>query len=232
MMRVTTGYRQVAALLLSSTLLATGTTGAQQLPSPKTADGSRVELWLALSSWSDLADIEPVAGGSFDAIGYGLGGAVRWPLKTMRTSDLMLGIEGAVMATGSDVPVVLDDLLARDAHIAVSLRWRFGEARKLFVDTGLAFHLLDIAQLETDYNSSAEFESWEETALGAFVGIGRDFGVSSSGRHSGLTLGLRAHFLDFGTVRDEDVLTSVVLGRDAGDLNGPLFVLQIGYRWR
>ena len=194
-------------------------------------EGIRGEIWLAMSSWQSLNDLQPVVGGSFKSVGYGLGGAAHWPLTLTTNTDLLIGIEGAVFATDSDIPVILDELLARDFYLAASLKWRLGEARRLSLDAGLAYHLLDITQLETDYRSSAEFESWEEDAVGPFVGMTWDFGESAGGDSSGLTLGLRAHFLDFGTVRDEDVLASVVLGRDAGELDGAVVMVHIGYRW-
>ncbi len=136
------------------------------------------------------------------------------------------------MATESDVPVFLDDLLARDGYLAVSAKWLFGEGRNVSLDVGLAYHLLDIAQLETSFYAPVELQGWEESAAGAFVGATWDVGATRPGKTSGLALGLRAHFMDFGTVRDEDVFIRPVLGEDAGRLEGPLLVLQIGYRWR
>lgn len=194
-------------------------------------EGSRGEIWLVLPMWPALSELQPVVGGSFKSVGYGLGGAVHWPWKPVGRGDLMIGFEGAIMATDSDIPVILDELLARNLYIAASVKWRPGRSRTVSLDAGLAYHLLDIAQLETDYGSSGEFESWEEDAFGPFVGMTWDAGGSDSSKRGGMTLGLRAHFLDFGTVRDEDVLASVVLGRDAGKLDGPLIVLHVGYRW-
>ena len=192
----------------------------------------RSEIWLALPTWPALSDLQPVVGGSFKSVGYGLGGSLHWPLRSMPGADLLFGFEGAVMATDSDIPVILDELLARDAYLAASIKWRLGKARNLSLDAGVAYHLFDIAQLETDYNAAGEFESWEESAFGPFVGMTWDFGASRAGRSGGMTLGLQAHFLDFGTVRDEDVLAFAVLGRDAGDLDGALIMLRVGYRWR
>lgn len=192
----------------------------------------RTEIWIAATSWPSLADLHPVIGGSFSSVGFGLGASLHWPLRSLRVADLMFGVEGAIMATESDIPVYLDEMLARDGYLAASLKWRFGKARKLSLDVGLAYHLLDITQLETGYNAAGEFESWEETALGPFFGFGWDSGGSDATKRSGLTLGLQAHFVDFGTVRDEDVLASVILGRDAGKLDGPMVALRLGYRWR
>jgi len=221
-----------SALLVAASLTVTDAAVAHYDNDEPGSKGMRSEIWLAATSWPALSDLNPVVGGSFKSVGYGLGGALHWPLRSMPGAGLLIGIEGAVMVTESNIPVLLDELLARDGYLAASVKWKPGKARKLSMDAGLAYHLLDITQLETDYNSSAEFTSWEETTFGPYFGMTWDFGASETGRNSGMTLGLRTHFVDFGTVRDEDVLGSVVLGRDAGDLDGPVFVLRVGYRWR
>ena len=219
-------------LVLAAVMSPSAATIAQSAVDEPADRGVRTEVWLALTSWPSLSDLQPVVGGSFNSVGYGLGAAAYWPWKSTRGADWLFGIEGAVMATESDIPVFLDELLARDAYIAATVRWRLGSARNLSLDAGLAYHLLDIAQLETDYNTFAEFESWEQSAAGVFLGLTWDLGGHKEGHDRGLTLGLRAHFIDFGIVHDEDVLASAILGRDAGKLDGPLLILQAGSRWR
>lgn len=221
-------------LILASAVLTNAASAQTDVAERRTgsAMGIRSEAWLALPSWPGLQDLQPAAGGSFKQVGYGLGGAAHWPFRKLGNSDLMLGFEGVIMATDSDTPVLLDDLLARHGYLAVSAKWMVGEARNVSLDAGLGYHLVDIAQLDTDYRSSLEFESWEETAVGFFVGATWDAGAGRPGRNSGLSLGLKVHFVDFGTVRDEDVFFTPVLGTDAGELDGPLYEVQIGYYWR
>ena len=192
----------------------------------------RYEAWLVLTGWPSLNDLQPTAGGSFKQVGYGLGGALHWPWRQFDNGELMIGVEGAIMATDSDVPVLLDELLARDLYVALSAKWLMGEARNISLDAGLSYHLLDITQLETDYNLAGEFESWEEGAVGFFLGTTWDVGAGRREKPGGLSLGLRVHFLDFGIVGDEEVLFTPVLGSNAGELDGPLFALQIGYSSR
>ncbi|MCP4300954.1 MAG: hypothetical protein GY783_10240 [Gammaproteobacteria bacterium] len=223
--------RILAAVLVGSLALA-GTAAAQHEAPEDGSSGIRWEAWLALPSWPSLSDLQPAAGGSFKQIGYGIGAAAHWPVRQLEHGELMLGVEGAIMATDSDVPVLLDELLARDGYLGVSAKWRMGKARNFSLDAGLAYHLVDIAQLESDYNASVEFESWEESAAGFFVGTSWDIGAGRPGKDSGLSLGLKVHFFDFGTVRDEDVFITPVLGQNAGELDGPLYALQIGYWWR
>jgi hypothetical protein len=221
-----------SVLLIFASFALSATANAQVDVDEPRAEGMRAELWVAATSWSKLGDLEPVAGGTFDSVGYGIGGSVHWPWKSMPNASLMVGVEGAVMATESNVPVLYDDLLARDAYLAASIKWQIGEARNLSLDAGLAYHLLDIAQIEMYYNSYSELQSWEESAFGPFVGMTWDVGATGPQRDSGLTLGLRTHFVDFGTVRDEEVFFSPVLGADAGELKGPIYALQVGYGWR
>ena len=213
-------------------LLVAGPVGAQyDEPDPKPT-GPRMEAWLALSSWPSLTDLEPVVGGSFKGTGFGLGASGHWAFRQTGNGMLMLGFETAIIATDSDIPVVLDDLLARRLYLAASAKYLMGEARNLSLDAGFGFHLVDIAQLSSDYRSGSEFETWEETAVGPFVGLTWDIETEDVSNGSAVTFGLRAHFLDFGTVRDEAVLGSVIFGSSGGELDGPMYEVRIGYRWR
>ena len=65
-----------------------------------------------------------------------------------------------------------------------------------------------------------EYEYWSKSTGGAFVGATWDVGAGRPGHSGGLSLGLRAHFVDFGTV---DGLTS---------LDGPIYALRIAYSGR
>jgi len=231
-MKATFEIKRTLLLLIAGSLSVVGTAAAELESRAESPVGVRAEAWLALPSWPSLNDLQPAAGGSFKQIGYGLGAAAHWPVRQLGNGDLMLGIEGAIMATDSDVPALLDELLARHGYVAVSAKWMAGRARNVSLDAGLGYHLVDIAQLETDYRSAGEFETWEESAVGLFVGATWDAGASKPGGDGGLSLGLKVHFVDFGTVRDEDVFIRPVLGTDAGELAGPIYALQIGYRWR
>lgn len=211
--------------------VAAGAAAESEAPEDTLA-GGRMEMWLAVPSWPGLSDLEPAAGGTFDDYGLGIGGAIHWPVQRFGGGRMMLGIEAAIQAVESNVPVYLDDLLARDGYLAVTAKWMLGKSRALSLDAGLGIHLLDITQLESDYFPYFEFESWEEKALGALLGVTWDVGAGKPGKDGGLSLGLRVHFVDFGTVRDEEVFIAPVLGTNAGELTGPIYALQIGYRWR
>jgi hypothetical protein len=110
-----------------------------------------------------------------------------------------------------------------------SSKWRFGAARNFSLDAGLGFHLADIAEVDTRYLGAVENESWESSRLGVFVGATWDVGMRQIEKNRGLFLALKVHFVDFGSVHDEEVFFGPLLGTDAGKLDGPIYMLQIGY---
>lgn len=231
-MKATLVNAAVLLLAVAASGVLSGSAAAQYDATEVGPARGRLVLWLAVTSWPGLRDLEPAAGGSFDQIGLGIGGAAHWPIRRLGNGELMLGIEGAFTGTEGSVPVYFDDIMARDGYLGVSAKWMMAKPRGVSLDAGLGYHLLDIAQLDSNYYAYVEFQSWEDSAVGPFIGINWDVGASRPDADRGLSLGLRAHILDFGTVRDEDILFAPVLGADAGDLDGPVFELQIGYRWR
>ncbi|MGI9234056.1 MAG: hypothetical protein ACR2RD_10535 [Woeseiaceae bacterium] len=220
-----------SVLLFGISLLLIGVTRAQDSSNALLKNGPRSEIWLAASSWPTLTRLQPIAGGSFKSYGYGLGGSLHWPVKRFGNRELLLGVEGAIAATDSDIPVALDELLARHGYVAISGKVLMGEAQRVALDAGIAYHLADIAEIATDYGYGVEFEKWEESTAGAYIGVTWEPGARRPEKQGGLSLGFRVHFVDFGTVRDEGIQAVPVLGPDAGDLEGPYYV-QIGYRWR
>ncbi len=196
--------------------------------------GIRWELWGAATSWPALSDLDPEAGGSFNSTGFGIGLSAHWPVGEFEDSTLMIGAEGAFTSTSSDIPVYLDELYADDVYVALSTKWLVGEHRGFAIDAGLAYHLMDITQRENYYYyyDYEEFQSWEESALGGFVGVTWDTWAGKPGKDGGLALALKVHFVDFGTVQDEDIFVEPVLGSNAGTLDGPLYMVQLGYSSR
>lgn len=197
---------------------------------PRMTQG-RGEVWLGISSWPSLGDLQPLADGRFGTQGLGIGGAFHLPVKQLNGSELLAGIDGFIIASDSNISGFIDDLMARRLYLGVSLKWAFGSARNLQLDGGFGYHLVDIAEVSTQY-LGIEHEAWEAHQLGAFAGATWDIGAGREHRRSGLSLALKVHFADFGAVRDEDVLFTPLLGEGAGKLDGPYYVLQIGYSSR
>ena len=45
-------------------------------------------------------------------------------------------------------------------------------------------------------------------------------------------LSMKVHFVEFEQVRDETPFFPATLGQDAGDIAGPVYMFQVGYRMR
>lgn len=218
---------RVKLMLLTVMIIASGTLLAEERPTIER--GSRFELWLGATSWPALNDLQPVAAGSFDQVGFGVGGGFHVPVKVYENSELLLGVDAFISATESNISGVIDDLMARHLYFGGSAKWRFGAARNYSLDAGLGFHLADIAEVDSDYYGTIESESWQSSRIGGFVGATWDLGMSRPGKSRGFFLGLKVHFVDFGVVQDEDAFLRPLLGPSAGDLDGPIYMLQLGY---
>ncbi len=193
--------------------------------------GMRGDISLDMPIWPSLADLEPAASGSFDSTGFGIGASVHWPVLQFANSDLLLGFDGTIAATDSNISGIFADLLARQLYFGGSAKWQFGSARSMSLDLGLGYHELDMAQVDSSWRGTLENEQWSESTASAFVGATWDVGASRADHDSGLMLALRVHFADFGQVADEDGFFDV-LGSNAGQLDRPLYMLRIGYSSR
>jgi hypothetical protein len=190
----------------------------------------RWDIMLDVPMWPALADLQPVASGSFDSAGLAISGSLHFPFRTYENSELLAGADLSIGATDSGIQGLLADVSARQFYIGASLKWLFGKQRNLSLDGGLGYHEADIAQVGTTWVDSVDFEHWGSSAVGGFVGATWDVGAGRPHKSGGLSLGLRVFYTDFGTVYDQDLVGfTPVLGRDAGDLNGPMYVLRIGY---
>lgn len=191
----------------------------------------RFEFWLGVSHMPGLDDLEPLDG-DFDSTGFGLGGAWHVPVKRFENSDLLLGIDGYLGVTGSSLSGYIGDVSLYHVYLGGSAKWAFGERRNIYLDAGVGYHGVDISELDDDYLYGDEHEAWSDSAGGAFVGASWDIGAQRAHETAGLTLGFKVHFVDFGRVYDEDTYIGPILGDDAGDLDGPIYILQIGYGGR
>lgn len=217
-------------ILITTALLLFALPAMAEPADPQTASG-RYEVWLGVTSWPGLGELQPLAAGAFDEIGFGLGGAVHFSLRQFERSELLVGVDMYVGGTASNVRGTIDDLIARDLYLGTSLKWALGEARRLQLDAGFGYHLLDMAQVSTRV-FGFEHQAWDSNRLGSFVGLTWDAWAGRENRTSGLSLAFKMHFVDFGTTRDEDIFLSPVLGPNAGRLEGPIYLLQIGYSGR
>ena len=217
--------------ILATTTLLFFTLPAMAEPEQLENTSGRYEVWMGIMGWPGISNLQPLVAGSFDEVGIGLGAAYHGPLKRFEHSEVLVGVDGYIGGTGSDVSGTIDDLIARDLYIGVSLKWALGRSRSVQLDAGLGYHLLDMAQVSTRV-FGLEHQAWESNRLGAFVGATWDAWASRDNRTSGLLLAFKVHFVEFGTVHDEDVFLTPLLGSNAGILEGPIYLLQVGFSGR
>jgi len=205
------------------------------------APGKRWEISLNLHNWSALGDISPAVGGSFDTVGIGLAGAVHWPVMQLGSSEILLGFDGGFMTSNSSSPGVQNDLITTQIFISPSFKWMFGDDHRISLDGGVGWHWLDISEIEANYSylygglydgSGFQAQYWVESTFAPYVGATWDVRAGTTENAGAFSLGLKVHFLDFGLVRDEDMTLPVTLGPMAGDLAGPMVVIQFGAAFR
>jgi hypothetical protein len=222
--------RGAAIFTLAISLLSTPAMGHEET---QPSLGARWDVSLDLPVWPALVDLQPVAGGSFDDLGFGIGASLHWPVSRFADSDLLLGFDINIAATDSNVRGSYATLLARQLYLGTSLKWLFGTKRNKSIDAGIGYQEIDMAQVDSEWYGTWEYEHWSSSKPSAFIGATWDIGAGRPHKKRGLFVGIRAYFADFGRVYDEDFAPSrPALGTDAGTLNGPLYVLRIGYSAR
>lgn len=189
----------------------------------------RAEVFIGAHAWPGLGDLTPLTEGRFDDAGFTLGAAMHWPLERFRGLKLSVGVDIALFATESDIDFREEPLIARGAWLVPSVRWYPGRGRHS-IDAGFGVYLVDIAEVTGEYGLFVETEVWEQTGFGGFIGASWNLGASTAA--SGLTVAIRVHHFDLGTVRDDDPFLPATLGADAGSMSGPVYQLQLGYRWQ
>lgn len=196
-----------------------------------TTHRGRYEIAIGAHSWPGLADLDAARDGEFDAVGFNISLAAHWPVKRMSDSELLAGIDLGLFTNDSNIRFISESLTARNAYLTPSVKWMFGRKHRYSLDAGIGYYLQDIAEVVSEYPLYWETQLWEESAAGGYLGGTIDFGGGEPSRSHGVMMSLKIHFVDFGTVRDEGRLPPT-LGQDAGRLTGPIYVYQLGYRWR
>lgn len=184
-----------------------------------------VRVGLSYASWSALGDLEPAGrGGPFDSTGVGM--EVEGYTSIHRTGANWL-FGGIVLGTpGFNTSLLEEDEVKAESaldllYMSLLAKYRFQDPGEKYIDidAGLGYYLasskyIDCVAIPDCFNAEAD-----SSTLGGFVGI--------SGRPvSGLVLGARVHFAEFGTIE--------AIGPDSGDLGGPIFVAYASWefgRW-
>ncbi len=197
-----------------------------------TTSRGRYEIAIGVHSWPGIAGLQPARGGEFDEVGLNLSMAGHWPLWRFDKSELLVGVDLGLFSNDSNVRFVTEDLFSRNGYLTPSVKWMFGRKHRYSIDAGAGYYLMDMVELAGDYPLTVETELWEEGAIGGYVGVTVDIGGGDPARNRGVMFSFKTHFVDFGSVHDENTLLPPTLGGSAGDLSGPVYMLQIGYRWR
>jgi len=219
-------------VLVTGLLFGTASAQEQRAEAPE-APGSRWDVSLDLPMWPSLSDLQPIGGGSFDGVGFGIGVSAHWPVKELVNSELLLGVDGSIAATPSNIRGTFESLLARQFYLGGSAKWMFGGRRNLSLDAGLGYYEIDMAQVDSEWYGTLEHEHWSTSKLSGFIGATWDIGAGRPDHDSGFFIGLRVHFADIGRVYDEEFVPGrATLGADAGRLDGPLYLLRAGLSGR
>jgi len=196
-----------------------------------TTSRGRYEFAMGIHSWPGLADVDAARDGEFDAVGFNVSFAAHWPVRRFAGSELLAGLDLGLLANDSDIRFVSESITARNGYLVPSVKWMFGATHRYSLDAGFGYYLQDVAEVVTAYPLYGETKLWEQGAAGGYLGGTIDFGGGDPMKSRGVMMSLKIHFMDFGTVRDEGRLPPT-LGPDAGRLSGPVYVYQVGYRWR
>jgi hypothetical protein len=171
---------------------------------------------LGVVSWSDLKDLDPAAGGSFDSVGYLGAFSVHRKVGEWGAADVLLGADFAVWATDSDLQGIADSFTQRGLYFTPSLRFRFGErdTRYLVLELGAGWYKVDFAELLCNPGPCVELqEVSDKDAFGGYLGVSSVFA-------RWFFVEFQAHFTDFGEVTG--------FGADTGSLKGPIYMLNAG----
>lgn len=192
---------------------------------------SRFEVAIGTHSWPGIAGIKSLNGGSFDEVGLSLNAAAHFPWRRMGDGLLMAGVDIGLFSNDSNILLNTDTLISRGGFITPSVKWKPDANGRWSLDAGLGYYLVDIAEVLTDY-FYFEFEVWQASAIGGFVGATWDRAPANPEKQRGLTASFKVHMADFGEVRDENESLPARFGPNAGKLSGPVYQLEIGYRWQ
>ena len=178
----------------------------------------RVAGVAGITKWDSVADLEIANGGSFDSEGINLEFSLHTVVWATRYGDLLFGGDIGVFSNpGAGYIPELTTLSAQSFYLTPSLKWRFGQYAhfRTHLEAGAGYYKIELA--EADYFGGDEF--WKERTLGGYLGLSFDFPFSIA--YLEPTVGLKVHFFDAGAAGG--------LGPDAGDVTGPVYMLQFGF---
>jgi hypothetical protein len=187
---------------------------------PATVDVGRWtwSMTLGATSWSDLADLESVSGGQFNSLGFALELAAHKDVARWGSAHVLVGADMGLFTADSNIAGFREDYTQRGLYLAPSVKLRFGERRRRYVnlEAGLGWYNTDFAELDCNTGGSicAELSApFNSDSVGGYIGL-------SGGLGRWMVAGLKVHYADFGAVTGIGSLT--------GDLKGPFYIFSLG----
>jgi hypothetical protein len=181
----------------------------------------RASVALGYAYWSDLGDLDPFVGGSFDDGGWNIDLALHRRVGRLGPTEVLIGADAGFFSHGSDIRGFDEDLQSRGLYLTPSVRFAFGDplSRRFYLEAGVGLYSVDFVEfLDCDNGfCSEELEIFEESTFGGYIGLSSEVPLRIGGA---FTTGVRVHFADYGDV-DE-------LGPGAGSLSGPMFIFHVG----
>ena len=231
MKTIKTGARVWSAVFAAAMLAPEAASLAQDDVKWVTTARGRYEIAIGAHSWPGLAELNAAREGEFDETGFNISLAAHWPVKRFADSELLAGLDLGLFTNDSDIRFISESITARNIYLVPSVKWMFGRRHRYSLDAGLGYYTQDIAEVISDYPLYGETVLWEAAAAGGYLGGTIDFGGGDPSNSHGVMMSLKVHLVDFGSVRDEGRLPPT-LGQGAGRLAGPMYMYQLGYRWR
>jgi hypothetical protein len=185
---------------------------------------------LGYQQWNAVGDLDTQPLGSFDDGGWNAVGSVNRRWREVGRGDLSFGMDLGFMSNDSNIraPGDIGELAADVFFLTPSMTLSFGGRRsaRLNLEVGAGLYWAEIKEFyNTDYGAAEGTEHFEQIAPGGYFGISADLPLPVREKAWAMNIGARVHYADFGKVE--------ALGRDLGDLDGPISTLQVGltYDW-
>ena len=182
---------------------------------------------IGYQQWTALADLDTEKFGTFEEGGFNLSASGHGRWKYWNRSTILLGADLGLMINDSNIRAPGDSgtLSADILFITPSIRWTFGKPHSLRInlESGLGLYWASIREfISTDYGALEGTRHFDEIAPGGYVGTSFDIPLGKMRRWH-MNFGGRVHYADFGTVN--------VIGRNSGELDGPIISVQLGFSY-
>jgi outer membrane protein with beta-barrel domain len=173
--------------------------------------------------WPELGNLDPYLGGDFDKGGFALELSLHAGGWSVGPASVYLGADLGFLGNDSDVEGVVEgeDLQTSLIFFTPSVKAVFGSGRVHWtLDAGAGYYGTSVEEWEDHCGWDCDtHEYYDDSTIGAHVGLGAEFSLSDSAEGLRLSVGAKVHFVDF------DEPTELA---PRGSLDGPIYVLTVG----